>query len=207
MNANANQTPAQPEGESDKSVIAAAIAVLDTMPGTIAPVEFARVWLKMYQRFPIGTATVSVVMTLVSVSIATVLIISEANKTATDVSITDQIESLDVTKAELKKMLAFVSEQQERLRTRESKIEALQAKVDTLEKAATLSQEDVDALFEIQSDRQLRNIWWERGIGICIGVFTSVIGSVLVIIATVLVRAWRKPPVVPPPVSTNASDD
>jgi chromosome segregation ATPase len=90
-----------------------------------------------------------------------------------------QLESLNNVEKSINALNEFVKNQKERLKTSQVAIEQLQEERNKLKPVLEADRKIVEALFQIQAEKQQKNIWLDRAFGFFIGVASSLVGSLV----------------------------
>lgn len=90
-----------------------------------------------------------------------------------------QVDNLNKMSEDLKGLQIFVEEQKRNLISEEKALESLKAEKENLEPLVEADKRILEAVFIEQEKRQQKNIWYERAFGFFIGIFSSLVASLI----------------------------
>ena len=121
------------------------------------------------------TFTIGLIVSLFG-SIATFHKISKKGQVE---NIATQIENLDEISNDLKNVQTFVESQKKKLASENEALENLQKEQKNLKPLVEADKQILEAMFLEQEKRQQKEVWYERAFGFFIGIFSSLIASLL----------------------------
>ncbi len=155
----------------------------------------AREWVKLYEKSPIPTVSVTLVLTvLIAVGI---YFVDKADKESREtqrlqsLNYQTQIQQLNQTEINIRQLLQFVESQKSTLRSTEDTINSLREEQEKLKPLVESDRTVVDAIFRAQEERSNGNVWRERWIGFAFGVVSSLLASFLWFIFSLLIKHKR----------------
>ena len=157
--------------------------------------ELARGWITAFLKAPIITASISVLLAA-SLGIVVNVWSSQQRKDRETQRLAGsnyvaQLGKLNETEQRLRELLSFVGDQREALKQNEDAIAALKSQQESLAPLVASDQRVVDALFAAQEQRNQKAVKRERWFGFGLGVFSSIVASTLVGIATFFLKKRR----------------
>ncbi|MFV3405863.1 hypothetical protein ACNFIC_18225 [Pseudomonas sp. NY15463] len=103
-----------------------------------------------------------------------------------------QINQLNATEKNIQDLLAFVKSQKNSLRETEETLLTLKSEQEKLRPLVETDRATVEAVLRAQEERAGTNIWKERLIGFLLGVFGSIVASIIWMIALILLKKHTK---------------
>ncbi|MEY8847377.1 hypothetical protein AB9K26_01060 [Psychroserpens sp. XS_ASV72] len=105
----------------------------------------------------------------------------EISKKGETQNIGTQIENLDDISKDLKNLQTFVESQKKKLASENEALENLRKEKENLKPLVEADKKILEAVFLEQEKRQQKEVWYERAFGFFIGIFSSLIASLLFI--------------------------
>lgn len=90
-----------------------------------------------------------------------------------------QLERLTQVQTSINDLAQFVTQQQQQLRKSQETLITLEKEKEKLKPIVESDRQIVDAILQLQAEKTKQNVWIERGIGFLIGIFGSLIASVI----------------------------
>lgn len=158
---------------------------------------FIKLWLHLFEERPKST----IVATIIFISGITAFISFAINideekrkeKLMESNNYQTQINQLNDTEKNIKNLLAFVNTQKVSLRETEEALLTLKSEREKLRPLVETDRATVEAVFKAQEERTSANVWRERWIGFGLGLFASVIASLLLTAIAMLYKKYAKP--------------
>ncbi len=94
-------------------------------------------------------------------------------------NVTAQVENLNKMSEGLRELQTFIEEQKKNLVSEEKALESLKAEKENLEPLVEADKKILEAVFIEQEKRQQKSIWYERAFGFFIGIFSSLVASLI----------------------------
>jgi hypothetical protein len=157
-------------------------------------------WKLYYRQHPITLIMMSFILV---VSVAGVLtfnytVYEKAKKNekerAENLSYNKQLDALNAVQASLNNLMQFVDLEKAKLKESEDLINSLKSEQEKLRPVVEANRQTVDAILEVQSQRQKQGIWWERAFGFLLGVISSIVASAVVAVVRYIIRRRQAPP-------------
>nr|VFJ47302.1 MAG: hypothetical protein BECKFM1743A_GA0114220_100467 [Candidatus Kentron sp. FM]VFJ47544.1 MAG: hypothetical protein BECKFM1743C_GA0114222_100467 [Candidatus Kentron sp. FM]VFK07803.1 MAG: hypothetical protein BECKFM1743B_GA0114221_100515 [Candidatus Kentron sp. FM] len=128
----------------------------------------------------VDPAWVGAIATLMGTIIAVILAVW-GNPEGQESSVYErQLVSLNDIERSINALSAFVRDQKEKLKSSQVAVEALKEEHQKLKPVVEADRKVIDALFQLQAQRQQKSVWLDRALGFCIGIVSSMIGTLLV---------------------------
>jgi hypothetical protein len=101
------------------------------------------------------------------------------------------LESLNNIEGSIDALREFVKNQKENLKTSQIAIKELEGEREKLKPVVEADRKVVDALFQLQAEKQKQSIWLDRAFGFFIGIASSLVATLLwayVIVFPIVIR-------------------
>lgn len=96
-----------------------------------------------------------------------------------DLTYENQVERLENIQSSVKDLAEFVSQQQKQLEESQVTLANLESERRKLEPVVQADRVVVEAILRLQAEKEMSNVWVERGIGFLLGIAGSLIASII----------------------------
>lgn len=155
--------------------------IISSVPGNFK--TLGQLWYEFFEKSKVWTSAITVLAGVVGVlTISYLDYKSDSAKKDNEIEnldIVKQIDNLNAVENNLENLLTFIQHQRTSLRTTESKIESLKKEKNELEPIVNTNREVIQAIFQQQEESKRKGIFLERLIGFGIGVFSSIVASII----------------------------
>lgn len=115
-------------------------------------------------------------------------------KRTESLSYNQQLDALNNVQGSLQNLIQFVVEQKLKLKESEDIINTLKTEQEKLRPVVEADRQTVNAILELQSQKQQQGAWWERGIGFALGVLSSALASAIISLVRYLLKKRQSAP-------------
>ena len=97
-----------------------------------------------------------------------------------EIEFSSQLKTLDNVSNNLTTLQKFINDQKIKLFESEKAIKALKEEEKKIKPVIEADRETIEAIFKLQAEISRRNVWFDRGIGFLLGVFSSLFATFIV---------------------------
>ena len=147
-------------------------------------------WIKAFKNAPVLTGIVSsIIAAIISIGIFYVDKVDKQRREGIrleNLNYKTQIEQLNQTENGIKQLLSFIEHKKQNIREAEDTVASLKKEQEALKPIVESDKAVVEAIFQAQEKRNLKNVWRERWIGFAFGVAASLLASFIWFV----IRLW-----------------